>query len=105
MARFDARSHCLGASNRQVRFAETIVREVERDRSFKICQFFAECVREARQPAAVHPQRMVLLFNLRRANAGNVRHSRNDRLFRADNLCRAVSAGGILIEINNGVCF
>ena len=86
-------------------FAEVVIREVEGNRSLKVFKLLAKSVRQACEPAAMHPQRMVLLFNLRRANAGNVRHSRNDRLFRADNLCRAVSAGGILIEINDGVGF
>ena len=52
LARFDARRHCRGASNRQVRFAEIIVREVQGNRSNKIFELFGKGVREARQPAA-----------------------------------------------------
>jgi hypothetical protein len=34
----------------------------------KVFKLFAECVREASQTAAVHPQRVILLFNVRSGN-------------------------------------
>ena len=61
-----------------------IICEIERDRSFKILKFLAECVRETSQTAAMRPQRVILLFNVRRGNVAHVRHSRNDSLFNFD---------------------
>lgn len=37
--------------------AKVTICEIQRDRSFKIFQHFAESVRQLGQPAAVHPQR------------------------------------------------
>lgn len=58
-----------------MRLDEIIVAEIQRDRSLKIFKLFAECVREASQTAAMHPQRVILLFNVRRANPIHVRHT------------------------------
>ena len=45
-------------------FAEVVIREIQRDRSFKVFNLFAESVREARQSAAVHPQCVILFFGI-----------------------------------------
>ena len=74
---FDARR--LGGShpNPKVRFAEVVIREIERDRSTKVFQLLAECVGKPGKPAAVHPQCVVLLLNVRRGNTANIRLARN----------------------------
>ena len=86
LAFFHASGHCRGASDCAVHLAEVIVSEVQGNRSFKVFQFFAECVREARETATVHPQRVILLFNVRSGNTVNLRHSAHDRLFNRNNL-------------------
>jgi hypothetical protein len=63
---------------------------VEGNRSFKIFQLFAESVREPGQPADVHPQGVVLLFNVRSRNAAFVRVARNDHFFNQHNLRRGI---------------
>jgi hypothetical protein len=49
-----------------MQLAEVVIREIERDRSFKIFQFLAKGIRQARQSAAVHSQRVVLFLDMRR---------------------------------------
>ena len=62
-------------------FHEIILAEIQRNSSLKILQLFAKGIREARQAAAMHPQRMILLFNVRRTNAIHVGHAGDNRLF------------------------
>jgi len=52
-------------------FHEVVIRIMQGDRLLEILQFFAEWVREPGQPAAVHPQRVILFFDVRSANTGN----------------------------------
>ena len=105
LARFNARSHCRGASNRQMRLAKVVIREIQRRRSFKIVQLFAESVGQPGQPPAVHPQRVVLFLHMAGANPADVRHSGDDRLFRFHHLRWAVPAGRVFIEIHHGSDF
>jgi hypothetical protein len=58
-----------------------VIREIQRDRSLKVFKLFAESVRQTSQTAAVHPQRVILLFNVACGNPANVRHSRNTTVF------------------------
>ena len=44
MTAFDSCGHCRSHPQRTMRFAEIVIREIERDRRFKIFQFLAECV-------------------------------------------------------------
>ena len=68
MAIFNASGHCGRHADCVVRFHEIVIREIQRDRSFKVFKLLAESVREPGQAAAVHPQRVILLFNVRRGN-------------------------------------
>ena len=68
MTFFNAGGHRWRHADCQMRFHEVVIREIERNRSLKIFKLFAESVREACQAAAVHPQRVILLFNVRRGN-------------------------------------
>ena len=65
LALFNPGFHRRGATNRQVHFAEIVIRKVERDRRLEVLELLAESVGQPRQPAAVHPQRVVLLLNVR----------------------------------------
>ena len=80
--------------------AEVVICEIQGDRSLKVFKLFTESVREAREPTAVHSQRVILLFNVRRANAAHVRHSANDCLLSFYHFRRTVSASGILGEVD-----
>jgi len=64
LALFDARFHCRRAANRTMNFSEVVIREIECDRSLKILNLFAESIGETGQPAAVHVQGVILLFNM-----------------------------------------
>ena len=86
-----------------MQLAKIIICEVERDRSFKVFQLFAECVGQPGQPTAVHSQGVVLLFDMRRGNPVHIRHPGNDRLFDFYDLCRTVSAGRIFVKIRECV--
>ena len=57
-----------------MRFHEIVIHEIQRARSLKIFKFFAERIGEPRQAAAVHPQRVILLFNVASGNPRHVRH-------------------------------
>lgn len=70
--------------------AKIVIREVERNRSLKVFKLFAECVGETGQTAAMHPKRMLLLFNVAGRDAINVGHPANNGLFRFDHFRRAV---------------
>jgi hypothetical protein len=86
--------------------AEIVISEIQGNRSFKVFKLFAESVREARQSAAMHPQRVILLFNVRCRNTVNVRHSAHNRLFSAHNFRRAIPNGrSRATERGNGVGF
>src|SRR5208282_4248085 len=65
-------SHADGA----IGFAEVVIREIEGNRSLKVFKLLAESVRQAREPAAMHPQRVILFFNVAGGDAANVRHAR-----------------------------
>jgi len=58
------RLHCWRHSKCFVYSHEVEIREMQRDRSFKILQLFAESVCQAGEAAAVHPHREVLAFDL-----------------------------------------
>ena len=88
-----------------MRFAEVIVSEIQTDSSLKVFQLFAECVFEPGKASAMHPQSVVLLFNVRRGNAADVRSTRHNGLFHPHNFRRAISDCGFFAEINNGVGF
>ena len=47
-----------------MRFHEVVIAEIQGNRSLKILKFLAECICEASQAAAMHPQRVILLFNV-----------------------------------------
>ena len=82
-----------------MRFHEIIVAEIQRDRSLKVFKLFTECVGEPSQAAAVHPQRVILLFNVRCANPIHVRHTGHNRFFSSHNFRRTVTASGVLGEV------
>jgi hypothetical protein len=75
MAAFDTGSHGRGHPQRIMSLAEVVIREIERHRSLKVLKLFAESVREAGEPSAVHPQRVVLLLNVAGRDPINVGHS------------------------------
>ena len=76
-----------------MQLAEVIIREVQRNRSFKIFQLFAESIGQSGQPAAMHPQGVILLFDMGSGNPANIGHPGNDCLLDFNHLRRAVSAG------------
>jgi hypothetical protein len=108
MALFDASGHCRGHFQGPVCFHKVVIREVQGNRSFKVFKLFTECVRETGKPAAMHPQGVILLLNVRRGNAVNFWHPAHNRLFNFHNLRRAIpNSGGSrrITERGNGVGF
>jgi hypothetical protein len=51
-----------------MQLAEVVIREVEGDCSFKIFQLFTESVCQPGQPTAMHPQGVILLFDMGRCD-------------------------------------
>ena len=45
IAAFDSCGHCRGHFQRTMRFAEIIIHEIQRNRSFKVFGLFRKCVR------------------------------------------------------------
>ena len=88
-----------------MRLAEVVISEIERDRSLKVFLLFAEGIREARQSAAMHAQRVVLFLNVRRANALRIGRAHNDVLFRFDNFSRRIASCGIFGEVRERIGF
>jgi hypothetical protein len=76
---------------------------MQRNRSFEIFQFLAESVREAGQAAAVHPQRVVLFFNVACGNQFNYRIALNWYSFRLYHFRRGISA--LLRKLRVAKCF
>lgn len=74
-------------------FAKIVTGEIQRNRSLKVFKFLAVCVCQTSQPAAVHPQRQVLAFNVRRGDAVHIRHTRNDRALDLDDFNGAIPNG------------
>jgi hypothetical protein len=57
---FDASGHRRSASDCAMKLAKVIIREIERDRSFKVFQFFVESVGQPGQLAAVQAITLLL---------------------------------------------
>jgi hypothetical protein len=68
MTLFDASGHRRSHPQAAMSFHKVLIRKIQRNRSFKIFNLFAECVCQASETAAVHPQRVILLFNVRSGN-------------------------------------
>ena len=108
MAGGDASGHGGGHFQRTVSFHEIVISEIQRHRSFKVFNLFAESVRETGQAAAMHTECVILLLDMAGGNPVNFRHPANHGLFHLDDLRRAVpdSGGGRAItERGNGVGF
>src|SRR5437016_4668200 len=105
MAAFDSCGHCRGHSQRTMRLAEVVIREVERDRSFKVLKLLAESVCQASKTAAVHPERVILLLDVAGCDSAHVWHSVDDCAFRFHDFCRAIPTRGVFVEINHAVGF
>ncbi len=73
--------------------AEIVIRNVQRDRCLKVFNFFAECVCQPSEPAAVHPQRVILFLNVRCSNRRHVRRAANGRPFDFYDFCLAIPDG------------
>ena len=78
----------------RVHLAKIVIREIERNRSFKILNLFAESVGQAGQSAAVHPQRVILLLNVAGGNPAHVGHPANHRPLSLHNFRRTVPNRG-----------
>ena len=99
LAFLHTRSHSRGASNCGVHFAQLVICEIETDRSLKVFKLAAESISQPRQAAAVHPQSVVLLFDVACADKFYIGHAVNDRLFSFHNFSGAIPACGFLTEI------
>ena len=86
-----------------MRFHEVVIREIQCDRSLKVFKLLAESVCEASQTAAVHPQRVILLFNVRRCNPRHVRRTAKQSSLNFHNLRRAIPNGGWCCALPSGV--
>jgi hypothetical protein len=53
----------------------------------------------------MHPQRMVLLFNMTGGYAAHIRHTRYDRAFGFNNFGRAIPTGCVFVEVRDCVGF
>ena len=65
---------------------------MQRNRRFEIFQFLAESVREPGQAAAVHPQRVVLFFDVACGNQVNLGIALHWYSFRLYHFRRGISA-------------
>ena len=68
MALFNSCRHCGSHFQSLVSFHKVVIREIESNRSFKVFKLFAESIGQTSQAAAMHPQRVILLFNVGRVN-------------------------------------
>jgi hypothetical protein len=66
-------AHCRSHPQSVVSLAKVVVSEIERDRSFKVFEFLAESVGQASKTAAMHPESVILLFNVAGSDAIHVR--------------------------------
>ena len=66
--------------------------DLQRDGSAEVLNLLAECVREARETAHVHPHREVLTLNVGRGNEPCVRIATHYRLVNRNQLGGAVAA-------------
>src|SRR5205807_335592 len=105
MAAFDSCGHCRGHSQRTMRLAEVVIREVERDRSFKVFKLLAESVGQPCESAAVHPERVILLLDVAGCDSAHVWHSVDDCALCFHDFCRAIPTGGVFVEIDHAVGF
>src|SRR4051794_17573340 len=80
-ARFNASRLRWGHADGAMSLAEVIIREIQRHRSLKVFNFLAERIGETGKASAMHPQGVVLLFNVRSGDAGNDRLPGDNRLF------------------------
>lgn len=94
MTLFNASGHRWRHADCAVRLDEIVIREIQRDRSFKVFKLLAESVCQASQATAVHPQRVILLFNVRRGDQSHVWRSADCRLFNFHHFRRAIPDGG-----------
>jgi hypothetical protein len=63
---------------------------VECNRSFEVFQLFAESVRESAQPAAMHPQSVILFLNVARGDQINDGASCNGRALHVHYIGRGI---------------
>src|SRR5439155_21849130 len=96
---------CRSHSQRTMRLAEVVIREVERDRSFKVLKLLAESVCQASKASAVHPERVILLLDVAGCDSAYVWHSIDDCALRFHDFCRAIPTGGVFVEIDHAVGF
>ena len=73
-----------------MRFHEVVITVMERDGSFEVFQFLAESIREAAQPAAVHPLGVILFLNVTRGDQINDRASCNGRALNVHYIGRGI---------------
>ena len=68
-------AHLHGGSDSKTRMntAEIVIREVQRNSGFQVCQLFAESICQPRQSANLHPHREVLPFDVASRNVVRVR--------------------------------
>ena len=73
--------------------AEVVIREIKCDCSLKIIKLLAESIGQPRESSAVHPQSVILLFNVRRANAVHNRLANHDRFRHFNDIGGAIPTG------------
>src|SRR6266404_1436656 len=88
-----------------MRLAEVVICKVERDRRFKALNLFAESVCQSREATAMHPQSVVLFFDMACCDSANVWESLDYRPFGFNHFGRAVPTRRILVEIGDCVGF
>jgi hypothetical protein len=105
MALFDVSGHCRTHFQSAMRFDEVVISEMERNCSLKIFQFFAESICQSAEPAAMHSQRVILLFNMGSRNQIHIRRALHNRFFSTHNFCGTIPNCRFFTEINDGVGF
>ena len=89
-----------GHADCTVHLAKVVICEIQRNRSLKVFQLFAESIRQAGKPSAMHSQGVVLLFNVRRGNRRYFRLADNRRPFSLHHFGRAIPTRS-LFEVSN----
>ncbi len=98
----DASGHRWRATNRNVGLHEIVIGVVQSDRRFEVFQFLGKRIGQSREATAVHPQCVILFFNVTRGKQINNRIPRNRNPLNIHHLWRRISALFLKITVAKG---
>ena len=104
-AAFDACGLRWRHADGAIDFAEVVIREIQGNRSLKVFKLSAECVRQTGESAAMHTQRVILLFNMARGDSAQIGHTADNCALRFHDFCRAIPTCCVFVEVDHRVGF